>query len=65
MPDKTCPKCPDSPVMKSSAVLSVVPVQMDVARSSTMVGNVGLSVRIYQCPTCKIVELYQEGEPGL
>jgi hypothetical protein len=62
MADKTCPKCPNSPIMDATPVLGVIPSSLGESFSDAKVINekCGLVVRAYECPHCHLVELYHE-----
>jgi hypothetical protein len=62
MADKTCPKCPNSPVMHAAPSLTVIPGMLDERFPSFKKINdkCGLAVRAYECPSCHLVELYRE-----
>jgi hypothetical protein len=58
MPDKTCPKCPNSPVMNATPVVSIIPAMSDERFVNV---KCGLPIQAYECPQCHLVELYREG----
>jgi hypothetical protein len=61
MADKTCPKCPDAPVMKTAPVVSIIPAMRDERFSTKVINDAcGLAVQAYECPHCHLVELYRE-----
>jgi hypothetical protein len=61
MPEKTCPKCVDAPVMKPAPVLGMIPARQAGELSSKIISDAcGFPVRAYECPKCHLVELYRE-----
>jgi hypothetical protein len=62
MADKTCPKCPNSPVMRVAPVVGIIPAKSDEVLSAKVINDAcGLPVQAYECPNCHLVELYREG----
>jgi hypothetical protein len=61
--EKTCPKCPHSPVMKQSEFLAIVPAMGETkygTQAKLISERAGIPVRIYECLVCHLVEFYHE-----
>jgi hypothetical protein len=63
MADKTCPKCPNSPVMNKAPVIAIIPAMLDdrFPNVKKISDSSGSPVQLYECPHCHLVELYHEG----
>jgi hypothetical protein len=61
MAQKTCPKCPGSPVMNAAPVIVVIPAMNDerFVNVKKISETAGLPVEAYECPLCHLVELYR------
>lgn len=61
MPEKTCPKCVDAPVMQAAPVVGMIPARQTAELSAKIISDAcGFPVRAYECPKCHLVELYRE-----
>jgi len=63
MADKTCPKCPNSPVLKAAPMMAIIPAMIDehFTNVKPISDTSGLPVQAYHCPQCHLVELYYKG----
>jgi hypothetical protein len=61
MPEKTCPKCPNSPAMKESTRLGFISaLSPDGKVAGPTEPKLGFPVSVYECLHCHLVELYHQ-----
>jgi len=61
--EKKCPKCPNSPVMKKSEFMAIIPAMGEEkygTQGKPILEKAGNPVRVYECLVCHLVELYHE-----
>ena|ERR1700731_649480 len=61
MAQKTCPKCPGSPVMNAVPVIVAIPAMIDerFVNVEKISRAAGLPLQAYECSQCHLVEFYR------
>lgn len=62
MAAKTCPKCPNSPIMTATKIVAIIPFMVNerFVNIKPVSETAGYPVQLYVCPQCRLIELYQE-----
>jgi predicted nucleic-acid-binding Zn-ribbon protein len=61
--EKKCPKCPNSPVMKKSEFMTIIPAMGETrygTQGKAISERAGIPLRSYECLACHLVEFYHE-----